>query len=520
MPAYPDSIFWPVLALAAFLLLSGLDDLFVCAVWFYGSISGRIGRRLPPAASHIPERPIAIFVPLWQEAGVIGRMISHNIASIRYRNYKLFLGAYPNDRPTLEAVAQLQSRFPDVTLAVCPTDGPTSKADCLNWIYQRMLLEETERGERFQIVVTHDAEDIIHPESLRLINYYACEFDMVQVPVLPLPTPAREPTHGIYCDEFAEFQTKDIPARQLLGGFIPSNGVGTGYRRAALDRLSAANAGRLFQPDCLTEDYENGLRLHLLGCRQVFLPLGLLEGRPAATREYFPRTRRAAIRQRTRWVTGIALQGWQRHGWCGGPRQWYWLWRDRKGLIGNPVSFATNLLTAWLVSAWAAGAPGDLGDLRAFVPLFAAIAVIQSICVGCRAWCVARLYGWRLAIGVPARALWANWINCCATLAALALYTRARWLRERLRWLKTEHVFPVEAAPLRPSPKVARALPAHLVRGHEILPVRIESGRIYLAGPRSLTKETRAALAQYTSLRVEYERIDAHQFQELVSALL
>jgi len=36
-------------------------------------------------------------------------------------------------------------------------------------------------------------------------------------------------THGLYCDEFAEYQLKDIPARQRLGGFLPSNGVGTGF---------------------------------------------------------------------------------------------------------------------------------------------------------------------------------------------------------------------------------------------------------------------------------------------------
>ena len=52
---------------------------------------------------------------------------------------------------------------------------------------------------------------------------------MVQVPVLALRTPWHELTHGLYCDDFAEFQSKDIPVRQMLGGFLPSNGVGTGF---------------------------------------------------------------------------------------------------------------------------------------------------------------------------------------------------------------------------------------------------------------------------------------------------
>src|SRR5215472_16158436 len=90
------------------------------------------------------------------------------------------------------------------------------------------------------------------------------------------------------------FQTKDIPERQFLGGFIPSNGVGTGFSRTALERVAAAYDDRIFEPECLTEDYENGYRIHKLGGRQIFLPIHRLAGGPVATREYFPRTFRAA----------------------------------------------------------------------------------------------------------------------------------------------------------------------------------------------------------------------------------
>ena len=62
-----------------------------------------------------------------------------------------------------------------------------------------------------------------------------------------------------------------------------------------------------------------------------------------ATREYFPRRLRPAISQRTRWVTGIVLQSWQRHGWRAPWSQLYWFWRDRKGLVGNLLSPAANL---------------------------------------------------------------------------------------------------------------------------------------------------------------------------------
>jgi adsorption protein B len=71
-----------------------------------------------------------------------------------------------------------------------------------------MLLHEQETGERFDMVLTHDAEDLMDPDALRWINYYAQFNDMVQIPVLALKTPFRNLSHGVYCDEFAEFQFK------------------------------------------------------------------------------------------------------------------------------------------------------------------------------------------------------------------------------------------------------------------------------------------------------------------------
>src|SRR5277367_2650807 len=243
-------------------------------------------------------------------------MVEHNASAINYSNYHFFIGAYPNDDPTLDAVRDLEARFPHVHLAVCPHNGPTSKADCLNWIYQRMLLFEEHHSTSFELVVTHDAEDLIHPEAFSLINHYADDFDMVQVPVLPLPTPLTDWVHGMYCDEFAEWQMKDMPARQLMGSFVPSNGVGTGFTREALEKLANAERNLIFEPSCLTEDYENGLRLHRLGCKQMFVPLTMSSSKPGATlvatREFFPQTARTAIRQRSRWIQGIALQCWER----------------------------------------------------------------------------------------------------------------------------------------------------------------------------------------------------------------
>src|SRR3984957_13929303 len=108
-----------------------------------------------------------------------------------------------------------------------------------------------------------------------------------------------------------------MAVRPLLGGFVPSSGVGTGYRRDALEKLARSAANRIFEPEALTEDYENGLRLFRLGCSQAFIPLLRAPETKdfVATREFFPATWSSAVRQRTRWVMGIALQTWERHGW-------------------------------------------------------------------------------------------------------------------------------------------------------------------------------------------------------------
>jgi bacteriophage N4 adsorption protein B len=450
--------------LAAAILLSGLDDLVVDLAWGWAWLR----LRLRPQASLFPPGPrqleaaprlrIAILVPLWQEHGVIARMLDHNLASIRYAEYAIFAGCYPNDQETQAAVEAVAARSARVHMALCPHAGPTSKADCLNWIYQRLLLHEDQRGLRYDVVVTHDAEDLIHPDELLWINYYAARFDFVQTPVLPLATPLRAITHGVYCDEFAEYHSRDMAVRAMLGGFLPSCGVGTGYRREALERLANAQSNRVFEPAALTEDYENGLRLFRMGFTQAFVPIARNAGGTqrgardfVATREYFPSRWGTALRQRTRWVTGIALQGWQRfgwfrEGWSGRPGEIYWLWRDRKGLLANPLSLVANIVFAYglATSLLAKSVWIHAGPLASHLAI--ATVILQLWRTVIRMAFVGRIYGVVFALGVPVRAVWANALNCAATLQAVARFTTARALGRPLKWLKTEHSYPSRTA--------------------------------------------------------------------------
>lgn len=585
--------------LAVWILINGIDDLLLDLACVWNWVSGRFfrGKKVewPEDAEldRVPHKRIAVFVPLWREYRVIQHMLDHNIAANRYDRYDFFVGCYPNDPATAAAVREAARRIPRVHLAMCPHDGPTSKADCLNWIYQRMLLDEESSGRRFDIVVTHDAEDLIHPEALRLINYFSRDYDMIQIPVLALPTPMRELTHGVYCDEFAEYQTKDVPARYVLGGFIPSNGVGTAFSRAALDRLAESYANRVFDPECLTEDYEIGFRVHRLGFRQLFVPIRERGNSFVATREYFPRTLRSAVKQRTRWVTGIGLQSWERHKWSDVAGQFYWFWRDRKNVPGNLLNPIANLLFLYGVATWTWSAhTGSAWGLAGAVPahmawVYAAMLSLQLFHLSVRAGCVTRLYGWRFALGVPVRMAWGNWINCFATMAALKGYLAAKLARRPLVWLKTEHAYPSRMAlmehkqrlgevlmklgylteaernaalaakpsgarlgeylvqlgklseqelyealsvqqnlpleslmPEEVAPNAIRALPARLSRQWKVLPFRIQSGRLFLAGPELPSDRMSLELQHFSSLEIRFHLLMPSDYEKLAERFL
>ena len=79
-------------------LLLGLSDLLVDLIW----IGLRLARRGPspdvPAASKSGR--LAIFVPAWDEAAVIGHMLAHTQATFGNGDYLLYVGCYPNDPAT------------------------------------------------------------------------------------------------------------------------------------------------------------------------------------------------------------------------------------------------------------------------------------------------------------------------------------------------------------------------------------------------------------------------------------
>jgi adsorption protein B len=448
-----STLYIATFVVATFLLVSGLDDTFIdMYYWFHHFFSRKKFNKYqdePPEKLHsIPEKPIAIFIPAWHEYDVIDRMLTNAIRTIQYRNYDIFVGVYPNDPDTIIKVEEVSRRFPNVHAVISDRPGPTTKADNLNQVHQGMLRWENRSGVRYDIIVMHDAEDVIHPLSLKVHNYFIPDYDMVQMPVFPLYTGHVNLIHWTYADEFAEYHTKDLTARQQLSGFIPSAGVGTGFNRWIIEFIGTSFARNIFRSDSLTEDYDLALRLALGKANLLFVykPFGI----NVATRGFFPHTMSTAIRQKSRWLTGICLQSWKTIGWRGDAKFRFALYRDRKALVANAINFVAYVVILYLMAYEAVrfgfSAFRELHPIVVKGTLLWDLVVIDSLMMLWRILhrfvTVRRVYGlWAATLSIMRLPI-SNIINFSATGRALYQFFKAQLRKKDLAWEKTKHTFP------------------------------------------------------------------------------
>jgi adsorption protein B len=431
-------------AATGFLVL-GLSDLAVDLIWIGLRLRGLAGRA-PADDLPAPARPapLAVFVPAWDEAAVIGAMLRTAVAAWSEGDWRIYVGTYPNDPGTAAAATRVAAAHPRVRIVVGGEPGPTTKADCLNRLWRALLADEAADGRRAKAIVLHDAEDVVHPDELRLFDGLVERFDLVQLPVRPLIHPDSKWLGGHYADEFSESHGKELAVRGALGAGLPSAGVGCAFTRRALERLAAERGGLPFDADSLTEDYELGLRIADAGGRSLFLRIAGRDGSLVATREYFPGTLGAAVAQKARWMTGIALAGWDRLGWRGGVAERWMRLRDRQSLLAALLLFAGYLaLILWLAlkarEAATGIAPAPLP--RGLSWLLAANMALLAWRLAIRAGFTAADHGWREGLRAVPRAAVGNIVAMLAAAAALGRY-RALRRGGRPRWGKTAHIFP------------------------------------------------------------------------------
>ena len=452
----------------------GMDDLFF-DLQFLRRLRGKRGEPPVPLEKlrNEPEKLIAIFIPAWNEGGIVNRMADYARKTLIYENYDLFIGVYANDPETNRCVDELVKTSPRIHKAVVPHNGPTSKADCLNYIFQAMRSCEIPGRREYEIVALHDAEDILHPLTLKVYNHYVPEhLDMGQIPVFPLELPPL--LHWVgnsYLDEFAELHVKDMYSREAIGGVVPSAGVGTAFSRKALDYLGEQNGGLPFPEGSLAEDYLVGMDLTTGGFRTGFIENPVQrevtkrdsKGRiisqkkvteRVAVRENFPRRFVQAVRQKARWIVGTAFQSWEHAGWKGGLAAQYTLVRDRRAPLVHTINAAGYCAIGYMLADFGIRQT-PLANTIYMPPLFESGSLLWKLVLvdtallcyrlGQKVYHVSDVYGWKQGLFSIPRYPVANFINMGATFWATFVYARHRVLKQPLAWAKTKHIFPGSA---------------------------------------------------------------------------
>jgi len=434
-----------------FFLVGSLDDIVFDCFWIVHTLKRRLTvyRRFDRMSSSdlakpSLDRPMIIFIPVWQEAEVIGKTIRNCLSQWQDQNFRIYIGCYPNDEITIAQVAKAARGSDKVRITFSSSPGPTSKPDCLNHIWSAMRRDEEIEGWQARAIILHDAEDYVHADELRVYNHLIGRADMLQLPVIPRREVKSRWVAGHYVDEFAEMHGKQMVLREALGAPIPSAGVGCAISRAALGRLCRENGGKPFDETSLTEDYELGLKITAKKGHGYFVRIKDDQGALVSTHELFPDTMSAAITQKARWMLGIALAGWDKSGWS---KYWIENWmllRDRKSsfaFIVLSIAYVAIFLTAILATLEFIGLhqPKTMSSTLkimlgcSFMTLFWRFAM--------RAFFVQALYGWKEAwLSVP-RTFISNIINIAAAHRAMRLYIRSLFGTPP-KWEKTRHFLP------------------------------------------------------------------------------
>ena len=428
------------------LVISGIDDITVDLLYWINR--WKYMRNLPDLeeVQAAPESSIALVICAWREYKVIGRTLTYALSKMRYNNFTIFVGVYPNDTKTLEVVKRIAQKNNKVVICVNSKDGPTTKADNLNNVYESLGRFEKDNDKKFDIVLIHDSEDFIHPLSLKVFSYLLTYqgIDAVQIPVVPIKDDRGKFIHRTYCDAFAEVHSKDLVVRQVLNVFIPFAGTGMGFKRDIFLNLEK-NYTHVFNDANLTEDYELGLRLFKMGYKTSYVNMLVDKYNPnsrVATGEYFPNTFWAAVKQRSRWTAGICFQNWKLHKWAGSLKTKYFLLRDRKTIFSNFMVLLSNIVFA-LFLLYLLGFGLGVTVFSSAVEQNTALWVFLWICFFLMVWRLVHRfiftyswYGLKYAFFSLIRLNFDNLINFFATFRALKVFMG---MRNKVVWESTEH---------------------------------------------------------------------------------
>ncbi len=251
-------------------------------------------------------RSFSLLLPARHEQDVLGDTLN-SLASLDHPDYEVIAIIGHDDPETEEVARAAERRHPERIRVVIDHSVPKNKPKALNTALPQC------RGE---ITGVFDAEDEVHPGLLRLVEarFEEADADVVQAGVQLMNVQTSWWSLRNCLEYYFWFRSRlHFHAEQR---FIPLGG-NTVFTKTTLLRDHGG-----WDPECLAEDCEIGVRLSTSGAR-----VAVAYDPQAVTREETPDTITSLIKQRTRWDQGF-LQVLRKGEWRRLPsRRQRWLAR-------------------------------------------------------------------------------------------------------------------------------------------------------------------------------------------------
>ena len=365
-------------------------------------------------AQRSPRHSFSLIVPGRHEEAVLASTLKRLMA-IDHPDFEV-IAVVGHDDPGTRVVAEQVARdHPDRLRVVIDENWPKNKPKALNTALPHC------RGE---VVGVFDAEDEVDPRLLRQVDatFQSEEAHVVQGGVQLMNFRSSWFSLRNCLEYFFWFRSRlHLHAHH---GFIPLGG-NTVFVRT--DVLKAVDG---WDPDCLAEDCELGVRLSVLGAKVAIAYSGDL-----VTREETPGTVWALFKQRTRWNQGF-LQVLRKG-------EWQRLPAGRQRMLARFTlcmpfmqAFAGVGIVVSVVTAFLLRAPVALA-LFSFLPAVPTLATLAFECVGVREFC--RHYYMRPKAGDYVRLVLGTF-PYQLVLASAAARAVVREAMGRRGWEKTAHV--------------------------------------------------------------------------------
>jgi glycosyltransferase XagB len=360
-----------------------------------------------------PTLSFSLLVPARHEEDVLEETLEQ-LTRLDHPRFEIIAIVGHDDHGTEAVARRVAARHPDLVRVVVDHSWPKNKPKAMN-----SALPEC-RGD---VVGVFDAEDEVHPRLLRVVDgaFRATGADVVQGGVQLVDFRSTWFSLRNCLEYFFWFRSRlHLQERHR---FIPLGGNTVFVRTELLRSVDG------YDPECLAEDCELGVRLSTLGARIVVAYDPYL-----VTREETPPTVRDLVKQRTRWNQGF-LQVLVKGAWRDLPTR-----RQRllaRYTLAQPFlqAFAGIAVPGAVASALWLQAPVGIAMLS-FLPAVPTLAMVVFELVGVREFC--RTYYIRATAGDYLRLL-VSTVPYQLLLAFAALRAVWRHVRGQRGWEKTTH---------------------------------------------------------------------------------